>query len=110
MKDSVSDNLSSLELLEELLNIKKNQQLELLQSKLLTNNTIYIYNTIFESINSLKDLEKEKSRIDWKKGYIESVIHCGETFGNTREESYPTNDDLEVIDRLSHDFIYKKNI
>lgn len=110
MKDSVSDNLSILELLEELLNIKKNQQLELLESKLLKNNTIYIYNTIFESINSLKNLEKEQSRLDWKEGYLECCLDVAEFFGNERDESHPTESEMEEIEEQSFEYIKRKTI
>jgi len=100
----MTNKLSTLKILEELLVDKKKKDLKLFRSKLMKYNTIAIYNNLFESINKLKDLEKEKSRIDWKNGYIESVINCGESFGNSREESYPNKDELEIIDELSRKY------
>ena len=102
--NTMTNKLSTLKILEELLVDKKKKDLQLFQSKLMKHNTIAIYNSLFESIKKLKDFEKEKSRIDWKNGYIESVINCGEAFGNSREESYPTKEELELIDKLSRKY------
>ena len=63
---NTNNKLSTLKILEELLVDKKKQDLKLFQSNLLKYNTIAIYDSIFESINKLKDFEKEKSRNDWK--------------------------------------------
>lgn len=102
--NTMTNKLSTLKILEELLVDKKKKDLQLFQSKLMKHNTIAIYNSLFESIKKLKDFEKEKSRIDWKNGYIESVINCGESFGNSREESYPTEEELDLIDKLSRKY------
>ena len=59
-------------------------------------------------INELKDSEKEQSRIDWKAGYIDCTINLGEFFGNERYESFPNDEELAVIDRLSNNFINNK--
>jgi hypothetical protein len=94
----------TLDTLTKLLVEKRKNHLNLLKSNVLISNTLSIYDDIFETINELKKNEKEKSRIDWKNGYIESVINCGEAFGNSREESYPTEDELKLIDKLSHKY------
>lgn len=102
--NTMNNKLSSLERLEKLLVNKKNQDLKLFKSKLLKYNTIAIYNNIFDSINKLKEYEREKSRIDWKNGYIECVLDVGESFGNSREESYPNKKELKIIDEASYNY------
>lgn len=104
MMTNMNNNLSTLKILEELLVDKKKQDLKLFQSKLLKYNTIAIYDSIFESINKLKDFEKEKSRTDWKNGYIECVLDYGESFGISRDESYPNKKELKIIDDLSKEY------
>jgi hypothetical protein len=56
-------------------------------------------------IDKLKDAEIEQSRLDWKAGYIECCLDCAEFFGNKRDKSYPTESEMETIEKLSHDFI-----
>jgi hypothetical protein len=104
----MENKFSTLNALEELVKEHKNKSLGLLQSKFSKHYISTTCDDILEMINQLKDTEKEKSRIDWKAGYIECVINWGEFFGNERKDCFPNDKELEVIDRLSHNFIYKK--
>jgi hypothetical protein len=63
---------------------------------------------ILKMIEGLKDAEKEQSRLDWKAGYIDCCLDCAEFFGNDRNESYPTESEMEEIDEDSFEFIKSK--
>jgi hypothetical protein len=104
------ESLSTLSMLKELIEEHKKKSLQLLISESSKRITSANCDIILNMVEELKDIEKEKSRLDWKAGYIECTINLGEFFGNKREDSFPNDDELEVINKLSHNFITKNNI
>jgi hypothetical protein len=103
----MEDKFSTLNSLKELVKEHKTKSLQLLireSSKRLTSANCDI---ILNMIEELKDAEKEKSRLDWKAGYIECYLDCAEFFGNERDKSYPTESEMETIEILSYNFINK---
>jgi len=104
----MENKLTTLNVLEQLVIEHKINSLQLLIGESSKRYTTIHCDIILKMIEGLKDAEKEQSRIDWKAGYIECVINWGEFFGNEREDSFPNDDELAVIDRLSHNFIYSK--
>ena len=97
--------LSTLNVLQDLIKDHKKKSLELLvgeSSKKITSTNCDI---ILQMIEELKEAEKEQSRLDWKAGYIECVINWGEFFGNERVDSFPSDSELENIEKFSHHFI-----
>jgi hypothetical protein len=101
----MENKLTTLNVLEQLVIEHKINSLQLLIGESSKRYTTIHCDIILKMIEELKDKEKEQSRIDWKAGYIECVINWGEFFGNDRVESFPKDDELEIIDRLSHQFI-----
>lgn len=97
--------LSTLNVLQDLIKDHKKKSLSLLQSDFQKKNTIANCDIILQMIEELKEAEKEQSRIDWKAGYIECVINWGEFFGNERVDSFPSDSELQNIEKLSHHFI-----
>jgi hypothetical protein len=104
----MENKLITLNALEELV---KEHQNKLFDSCLTQFSYDYISNTcddILKMINELKDSEKEQARLDWKDGYIECCLDCADFFGNERDESYPTESEMEEIDKSSFEFIKRK--
>ena len=104
----MNNELTTLNALEKSVREHKKKALDLSIS---TFSKSYISSTcdiILKMINDFKDAEKEQSRIDWKAGYIECTINLAEFFGNKREDSFPTDEEMKTIERLSHDFINNK--
>lgn len=100
----------TLKALEELVKEHKTKSLQLLiceSSKRLTSAN---FDIILNMIEGLKDVEKEQSRLDWKAGYIDCCLDCAEFFGNERNESYPTESEMETIESLSYNFINNRKI
>jgi hypothetical protein len=106
----MENKLTTLNVLEQLVIEHKIKSLQLLIGESSKRYTNIHCDIILKMIEGLKDAEKEQSRIDWKAGYIDCTINWGEFFGNEREDSFPTDDELKVIDKLSHNFITKNNI
>lgn len=102
------ENLSTLNILEGLIKDHKIKSLQLLigeSSKRITSTNCDI---ILQMIEGLKETEKEQSRLDWKAGYIHCCLDVAEFFGNDRNESYPTDSEMEEIDQDSFEFIKGK--
>jgi hypothetical protein len=95
----------TLDTLTELLVEKRKNHLNLLKSNVLISNTLSIYDDIFDTINELKKNEKEKSRIDFKNGYLKSVYNFADAFGIKEGEFVPTSSELQIIDNLSLEYI-----
>lgn len=103
------ENLSTLNVLKELIEEHKKTSLQLLIGESSKRYTTLHCDIILNMIEGLKDAEKEQSRLDWKAGYIHCCLDCAEFFGNDRNESYPTNSEMEEIDEHSFEFIKEKN-
>lgn len=101
------ENLSTLNMLKELIEEHKTESLKLLISESSKRITSANCDIILNMIEQLKEAEKEQSRLDWKTGYIDSCLDCAEFFGNNRNESYPTDSEMETIEGLSYNFINK---
>jgi hypothetical protein len=106
----MENNYSTLNALEGLIKIHKKKSLALLQSKATKNITASHCDIVLQMIEGLKDVEIEQSRLDWKAGYIDCCLDCAEFFGNKRDKSYPTESEMETIEKLSHDFIKNRKI
>jgi hypothetical protein len=104
----MDNKLTTLNALEELVKEHKNKLLSFLESEFSINHFSSNYDSIFEKINELKDVEKEQARLDWKEGYIECCLDCADFFGNERDESYPTESEMEEIDKSSFEFVKRK--
>lgn len=101
------ENLSTLNMLKELIEEHKTKSLQLLIGESSKRYTTLHCDIILNMVEELKDVEKEQSRLDWKAGYIDCCLDCAEFFGNERDESYPTESEMETIESLSYNFINK---
>jgi len=101
-------NLSTLKELEELVKSHRERRLHSLQSKFSKQHIASICDSILEMIKELKDAEKEQSRLDWKEGYLECCLDVAEFFGNKRDESLPTESEMEEIEKQSFEYINRK--
>jgi hypothetical protein len=101
------ENLSTLSVLKELIEEHKKTSLQLLIGESSKRYTTLHCDIILNMVEGLKDAEKEQSRLDWKAGYIDCCLDCAEFFGNERDESYPTESEMETIETLSYNFINK---
>ena len=101
----MGNKFSTLNALEELVKEHKNKLLGVSLSKFSKHYVSTTCDGIMQIIDKLKDAEIEQSRLDWKAGYIECCLDCAEFFGNKRDKSYPTESEMETIEKLSHDFI-----
>lgn len=70
--------------------------------------SITTLSSFLSCINQLKQEEKENSRIDFKEGYLEAVLDYGDTFGLSKEEAFPNDDEMEIIEKKSFDFVERK--
>jgi hypothetical protein len=102
------ENVSTLNMLKELIEEHKKKSLQLLIGESSKRITSVNCDVILKMIEGLKDAEKEQSRLDWKAGYIDCCLDCAEFFGNDRNESYPTESEMEEIDEDSFEFIKSK--
>ena len=102
------ENVSILNTLKELIEEHKTKSLQLLIGESSKRITSVNCDVILKMIEELKDAEKEQSRLDWKAGYINCCLDCAEFFGNDRNESYPTESEMEEIDEDSFEFIKSK--
>jgi|688.fasta_scaffold23427_15 hypothetical protein len=102
------ENVSILNTLKELIEEHKTKSLQLLIGESSKRITSVNCDVILKMIEGLKDAEKEQSRLDWKAGYIDCCLDCAEFFGNDRNESYPTESEMEEIDEDSFEFIKSK--
>jgi len=102
------ENVSILNTLKELIEEHKIKSLQLLIGESSKRITSVNCDVILKMIEGLKDAEKEQSRLDWKAGYINCCLDCAEFFGNDRNESYPTESEMEEIDEDSFEFIKSK--
>jgi hypothetical protein len=105
----MDNKLTTLNALEELVREHKKKSLDLLQSQIFKNLISSNCDSILQIIDELKDTEKEQSRLDWKAGYIDCCLDCSEFFGNDRQDSFPKEIEMEVIESLSYDFVNIKN-
>ena len=103
------ENVSTLNMLKELIEEHKKKSLQLLIGESSKRYTTLHCDIILNMVEGLKDAEKEQSRLDWKAGYINCCLDCAEFFGNDRNESYPTESEMEEIDEDSFEFIKGKN-
>lgn len=87
---------------------RKIELLKLCSSKFSKHYVSQTCDSILDLINELKDAEKEQSRLDWKAGYNECVLDTGEAFGNDRLDCFPNNEEMEVINEKSFDFVKRK--
>jgi hypothetical protein len=101
------ENVSTLNMLKELIEEHKKKSLQLLIGESSKRYTTLHCDIILNMVEGLKDAEKEQSRLDWKTGYIDCCLDCAEFFGNERDESYPTESEMETIESLSYNFINK---
>jgi hypothetical protein len=106
----MENKLSTLNVLQGLIKDHKKKSLGLLQSKFSKHYISTTCDDILQMIEELKEVEKEQSRKDWKAGYIECTINLGEFFGNERVDSFPNDNELEIIERLSHHFIDNRKL
>lgn len=102
------ENLSILNMLKELIEEHKTESLKLLISESSKRITSANCDIILNMVEELKDVEKEQSRLHWKAGYIDCYLDCAEFFGIDRNESYPTDSEMEEIDQVSFEFIKEK--
>lgn len=102
------ENLSTLNILKELIEEHKTESLKLLIGESSRRYTTLHCDIILNMIEGLKDAEKEQSRLDWKTGYIHCCLDCAEFFGNDRNEAYPTDSEMEEIDQQSFEFMKRK--
>jgi hypothetical protein len=102
------ENLSTLNMLKEFIEEHKTKSLQLLISESSKRITSANCDIILNMVEELKDAEKEQSRLDWKAGYISCCLDCAEFFGNDRNESYPTESEMEEIDKSSFEFVKRK--
>jgi len=103
------ENLSTLNMLKELIEEHKTKSLQLLIGESSKRYTTLNCDIILNMVEGLKDVEKEQSRLHWKAGYIHCSLDVAEFFGNDRNESYPTDSEMEEIDENSFEFIKGKN-
>jgi hypothetical protein len=101
------ESLSTLSMLKELIEEHKKKSLQLFIGESSKRYTTLNCDIILNMVEGLKDAEKEQSRLDWKAGYIDCCLDCAEFFGNERDESYPTESEMETIETLSYNFINK---
>ena len=66
------------------------------------------YDSFLSMIESMKDEEKNVSRLDWKNGYIDALLDLAEYLGNERSESMPNKDEMNEIDELSFEYVNSK--
>ena len=103
------ENLSISNMLKELIEEHKTESLKLLISESSKRITSANCDIILNMVEELKDVEKEQSRLHWKAGYIYCCLDVAEFFGNDRNQSYPTDSEMEEIDEHSFEFIKEKN-
>lgn len=104
----MENKLSSLNTLEELVKKQKQKSLWSLQSKFSKHHVSSICDNILKMIDELKDSEKEQSRLDWKEGYLECCLDVAEFFGNERDESHPTESEMQEIEEQSFEYVKRK--
>jgi hypothetical protein len=105
----MDNKLTTLNALEELVREHKKKSLDLSKSRIVKNLISSNFNSILKIIDELKDAEKEQSRLDWKAGYVDCCLDVSEWLGNKKDDSFITEDEMEVIESLSYDYVNKKN-
>ena len=104
----MENKLTTLNALELLVKEHKKKSMGLLQTnitkKLISSNC----DAILQMIDELKDMEKEQSRLDWKAGYVDCCVDVAEWLGYEKDKSFITDEDMEVIESLSFDYINNK--